>query len=206
MAQKEDILEQIVEEYLTHEGYFVRHNIKYRPHNFKQTPSDIDVLAVDPRRSGPSRVMVVNVKSWQGGFDFRYQRKLIDEDVEGNNKLGKMRYRELTNPDWSKAFVDKIRELTGTDRFTYCLAVTLAKGDRSIWENCKEFRKALRNNPIRVITLKEMVDRIMPGITKTPAGTDIGRTLQLLRAAGLSLKSSKPDPTDVEEQGENQET
>ena len=52
MAQKEDILEQIVEEYLTHQGYFVRHNIKYRPADFRQTPSDIDVLAVDPRRSG----------------------------------------------------------------------------------------------------------------------------------------------------------
>ena len=44
MAQKEDILEQIVEEYLTHKGYFVRHNVKYRPKTFNQTQSDIDVL------------------------------------------------------------------------------------------------------------------------------------------------------------------
>ena len=28
---KEDILEQIVEEYLLHAGYFVRHNLKFRP-------------------------------------------------------------------------------------------------------------------------------------------------------------------------------
>jgi hypothetical protein len=28
--------------------------------------------------------------------------------------------------------------------------------------------QALRNNPIKIITLKEMVDRILPGITKTP--------------------------------------
>lgn len=190
MAQKEDILEQIVEEYLTHEGYFVRHNIKYRPAEFKQAPSDIDVLAVDPRRDGFERVMVVNVKSWQGGFDFRYQKKQIDDDTEGNNKLGKMRYRELTKPSWSKAFVEKVAELTGVDKFTYVLAVTLAKGDRSIWEKSAEFKKALGNNPIKVITLKEMVDRILPGITQTPAGTDIGRTLQLLRAAGMSLKSA----------------
>jgi hypothetical protein len=92
-----------------------------------------------------------------------------------------------------------VAELTGTDKFTYVLAVTLAKGDRSIWESSTEFRKALRNNPIKVITLKEMVDRILPGITRTPAGTDIGRTLQLLRAAGLSLKSAKPDETEAEE-------
>ncbi|WP_112875284.1 hypothetical protein [Paracoccus endophyticus] len=28
---KEDILEQIVAEYLSHRGYFVRHNVKFRP-------------------------------------------------------------------------------------------------------------------------------------------------------------------------------
>ena len=31
MATKEDILEQIVEEYLIHKGYFVQHNIKFLP-------------------------------------------------------------------------------------------------------------------------------------------------------------------------------
>jgi hypothetical protein len=31
VATKEDILEQIVEEYLLHEGYFGRHNIKFLP-------------------------------------------------------------------------------------------------------------------------------------------------------------------------------
>jgi hypothetical protein len=151
VAQKEDILEQIVEEYLTNEGYFVRHNIKYRPAEFRQTPSDIDVLAVDPRRTGPARVMVVNVKSWQGGLDFRYQKKQIDDDIEGNNKLGKMRYRELTKPNWSKAFVEKVVELTGADKFTYVLAVTLARVDRSIWEKSSDFKKALRNNLIKLL-------------------------------------------------------
>jgi hypothetical protein len=199
MAQKEDILEQIVEEYLTHEGYFVRHNIKYRPTEFRATPSDIDVLAVDPRRTGPDRVKVVNVKSWQNGFDFQYQMKLIEKDVEGIDPRGKMRYRELTKPDWSAAFVDKVRELTGSDQFTYVLAVTLAKGDRSIWEQSPKFREALRQNPINVIELKEMVAKILPGITKTPAGTDIGRTLQLLRAAGMNLQPAEPDKTDGEE-------
>jgi hypothetical protein len=56
VAQKEDILEQVVEEFLTHEGYFVQHNTKYRPRDFNQTPSDIDVLAVNPLLRGPRRV------------------------------------------------------------------------------------------------------------------------------------------------------
>ena len=52
MATKEDILEQIVEEYLTHEGYFVRHNVKFLPRkdhpefvlNQHSNHSDIDVI------------------------------------------------------------------------------------------------------------------------------------------------------------------
>lgn len=35
-------LEQIVEEYLTHEGYFCPSQYKYRPADFKATSSDID--------------------------------------------------------------------------------------------------------------------------------------------------------------------
>ena len=31
MATKEDILEQIVEEYLVHKGYFFQHNLKFLP-------------------------------------------------------------------------------------------------------------------------------------------------------------------------------
>jgi hypothetical protein len=31
MSIKEDILEQLVEEYLLHQGYFIQHNIKFRP-------------------------------------------------------------------------------------------------------------------------------------------------------------------------------
>jgi hypothetical protein len=56
MATKEDILEQIVEEYLSHQGYFVRHNIKFKPHqdhpafirNLDSNHSDVDVLGYHP--------------------------------------------------------------------------------------------------------------------------------------------------------------
>jgi hypothetical protein len=60
MATKEDILEQLVEEYLLHDGYFVRHNIKFLPRRdhpdfiSKQDSnhSDIDVIGFNPRRTG----------------------------------------------------------------------------------------------------------------------------------------------------------
>lgn len=52
MATKEDMLEQIAEEYLAHNGYFVQHNVKFLPckdhPDFIQKKdsnhSDIDVI------------------------------------------------------------------------------------------------------------------------------------------------------------------
>ena len=61
---KEDILEQLVDDYLQYKGYFTRHNIKYRPSpqhpDFDKLQdsnhSDIDVLAINPLLSGPKAV------------------------------------------------------------------------------------------------------------------------------------------------------
>jgi hypothetical protein len=75
------------------------------------------------------------------------------------------------------------------------LAVTLPKGDPKVWINHGRFTKALRGNPIQVLPLKKMVEEIEPGLTTTPAATDIGRTLQLFKAAGLRPKSTKPKPS-----------
>jgi hypothetical protein len=73
MSQKEDILEQIVEEYLTHKGYFVQRNIKYKPEKNAKgydsqkdaVSSDIDVLAYNPCESGVRRVLVFSIFQYQ---------------------------------------------------------------------------------------------------------------------------------------------
>jgi len=205
MAQKEDILEQIVEEYLIHKGYFVQHNIKYRPD--RKHPdfvtqqdavhSDIDVLAINPKLSGPERVFAVNVKSWQGGFDFKATVSLIEKDNDLKKQFGRRRYRELTIPKWSQAFRNVIEERTGATKFTHVLAVTLGRGDKTVWECNPRFLKETLGNPLKVLTLTEMVEEIEPSITQTPAATDIGRTLQLFRAAGLRPKPTKPETSVV---------
>jgi hypothetical protein len=73
---KEDILEQLVDEYLQHQGYFTRHNIRFKPEvdhpeyiqRMDAVASDIDVIGIHPTLQGPARVMVVSCKSWQDGF------------------------------------------------------------------------------------------------------------------------------------------
>ena len=74
---KEDILEQLVDDYLQAKGYFTRHNIKFKPRpdhpdfvtKDDSNHSDIDVIGYHPRLLGPARVVAVSCKSWQGGFN-----------------------------------------------------------------------------------------------------------------------------------------
>ena len=92
-------------------------------------------------------------------------------------------FRELVVPKWSAAFCDAVYRETGSRRFTYVTAVTRLSGETSEWEQHPQFRKAMRNNPLEIIQLSEMVAFILGELTRTPASSDLGRTLQLLKAA-----------------------
>ena len=194
MATKEDILEQIVEEYLVHKGYFVQHNIKFLPHKdhpdfvSKQDSnhSDIDVLGYHPKKEGEQKVMAVSCKSWQRGFN----PASAIEAIEKNKKLGGREawkaFRELTVPKWSEAFLKAIKDATGEDRFTYVTAVTHCKGEKSIWENHLPFHNALGGNRATILTFHEMIDEIQDELTMTLAATEVGRMLQLFSAVGIN--------------------
>ena len=136
MATKEDILAQIVEEYLTHKGYFVRHNVKFKPHedhpdfvkNQDSNYSDIDVIGYHPRKEDEQKVIVVSCKSWQKGFNPAFE---IDAIVKGKVLRGReawKAFRELTVPKWFEAFLKAVKDATGEDQFTYVTAVTHCKG------------------------------------------------------------------------------
>lgn len=205
MAQKEDILEQIVEEYLIHKGYFVQRNIKYRPEQSDpdyiakkdSVRSDIDVLAFHPRKAGAERVLAFNIKSYQSGFDFRSVIAQIEAQGEINGRSAHLSYREFCIPKWSRAFVKAIQERTGETKFTHVLAVTFPKNDPMLWTTNARFRKSLPGVRLEVMHLREMIEEIEPTLTTTPAATDIGRTLQLFRAAGLRPKPAKREVSEV---------
>ena len=195
MATKEDILEQVVEEYLIHQGYFVRHNIKFLPDKAhaefvsKQDSnhSDIDVLGIDPKREGHDRVVAVSCKSWQGGFNPAAELAAIRGDKTLRGRKAWQSFRELTKPKWSEAFRAKIAKETGSSQFTYYTAVARLKGSREAWETAPEFIEAMAGNPVRILTFKEMVDGITPRLTTTVASSELGRLLQMFRAAGMNL-------------------
>lgn len=200
MATKEDILEQIVEEFLIHRGYFVQHNVKFLPR--KDHPdfvtikdsnhSDIDVLGYHPKLEGSAKVLAVSCKSWQSGF----RPASAIAAIQGNKKIGGhmawKAFRELTVPKWSEAFVHAVKDATAVDQFTHVTAVSRVIGDKSIWENHLPFQSALFGNPLQIVTFKEMMLEIQAKLTTTLASTEVGRMLQMFQAAGVRVGADEP--------------
>ena len=195
---KEDILEQLVDDYLQAKGYFTRHNLKFRPspdhRDFDKTQdsshSDIDVLGVNPLLRGSRRVVAVSCKSWQSGFNVRSRIAEIDNNKIRSGRESWKTFRELVRPKWSEAFVRAIHDATGSTRFTYILAVTVLRGDPTPFEHHRQYRQAMRGNPIQLLSLKQMSHEVLEGMNRTLAGSQLGRTLQLLRAAGVPIDAA----------------
>lgn len=196
MATKEDILEQIVEEYLVHKGYFVQHNIKFLPRkdhpefilNQDSNHSDIDVIGYHPMLSDDRKVVVVSCKSWQSGFNPGAEIRAIEGNKIRRGRKAWQAFRELTSPKWSEGFVKAVRDATGSDRFTHITAVARLIGDRAVWENHRPFRDALGGNPVTILTFREMITEIQGKLTTTLASTEVGRMLQMFMAADMKVK------------------
>jgi len=45
----------------------------------------------------------------------------------------------------------------------------------------------MADNPIKIVTLSEMLEEVSRKLSTTLAGTELGRTLQLFRAAGVPI-------------------
>lgn len=178
-----DILEEIVGDYLKHKGYFIEHNVKYRPG--KGQYSDIDVIGVHPNGGGDfGRVVVVNCKSWMDGLDLD---KRI-EDIKNGKDDAIRDFRELAIEEWTDAFKDKIENLTGADSFTHVTAVTKIVSENA-GNSVKEWERHWRNlgNPIKVWSLNDMLNEIYSKIeTDTTSSTSLGRMLQLIKASEWS--------------------
>jgi len=193
---KEDILEQLVDDYLQSKGYFTRHNIKFRPRSDHldfdlkkdSNHSDIDVIGINPKQQGADAIWAVSCKSWQSGFRVKAMLDAIGQNKRVGGREAWQFFRELVKPKWSEAFIQAVEDATGSRRFTYVLAVTAIVGDRALWESHPEFQKAMSGNPIRMIDLRKMLDYVQKMSTTTVASSQIGRVLQLMRAAQKGQK------------------
>jgi hypothetical protein len=196
---KQDILEQLVEDWLQAQGYFTRTNFPFKPgkshldYDSKKdsVASDIDVIGFHPAKSGPDRVKVVGCKAWQDGFEIEKMRQALvsnQNQIFGNKEAWK-HFRELVNPKWTEAFLQAIKGATGSDDFTYVTAVTVSYdlSNKDRWENETTFKSAMRNNPVKIVTLQEMLGEVFQKLGTSVESSQFSRTLQLIKAAGLTL-------------------
>ena len=106
------------------------------------------------------------------------QNKLFRDEKHGN------RSRELVRKKWDDGLITKIESLTGYPQFTYVTAVTKLKGDAGVWQVSLPFRNNLRGNPIKILTLQEMLSDFYDKTDTTVASSEVGRLLQVIKASG----------------------
>jgi len=197
---KEDILEQIADDYLNLQGYFTLANVRYAPaqtdpeFNPQQDciTSDIDLIGINPLITGPSRVVAVSCKSWQDGFWPRWELGYIAKQKSFAGRKRWRTFRELANDKWARAFRAKIKQLTGQEEFEYwtvCLFVAEQAPDAAaVWTENAAFRKRLTPH-LRLVTLHEIFREIYTRMTTTPASSEIGRLIQVMKAAKVKIES-----------------
>ena len=210
---KEDVLEQIVDDYLKFSGYFTSHNVSFRPRpdhpeyvtNQDSVHSDVDVVGLHPRKEGVARVMVVSCKAWQAGFDATAKLAELRNEKKNPKRATWRHFRELWVPKWSEAFRAKITDLTGETDFTFRIAVTRVRGDATAWQSDPTILANLSGCDVGFLPLEHMWQVMLKELTTTPAASDIGRLAQLLKAAGLTsptpvAPASGPAPGSAAEQ------
>ena len=191
----EDVLEQVVDDWLRRQGYFTRTNVRFGPrlgdagyvardHNQQ---SDLDVVAIRPAApEGPDRVLAISCKAMQVGFSPNRWLAAAEADKIYNGKNARKHLRELWDPIWMTSLRSAVRELTGTDEFTYVLAITrLGTGgsdDTSIWRNHPVVGANLGTTPAKVLTFGEMWSDLVDDVTERIEPSHVGRLAQLLKA------------------------
>lgn len=196
---KEDVLEQVVEDYLQLRGYFTMHNLRFKPDKAHpgfisaqdSVASDVDVIGINPLRDGPERVRVVSCKAWQTGFNPDAKLRELRGEKKNAKRETWRHFRELWEPKWSEAFHCAVREVTGETVFTYSVAVTKLTGKQTqraaeeAWASDPTIAKHLGDCSLTFVTMREMWSELQEKLTKTPAPSEIGRLAQLLKAADI---------------------
>lgn len=207
---KEDVLEQLVDDFLQSHGYLTMHNIKYRPADSHSdyiksedsSYSDIDVLGLNPIIEGPKKVVAVSCKSWQSGFNAEGKLRELRGTKKNAARPTWKYFREVWSPKWAAAFRERIEKITGSDEFEYWLAVTRVTGRWSAeeasaeWSQDPTIQANLGNASLKVVPLEEIWAHFVGQNSTTLEASEIGRLAQLLRAAKLASPGERNIGTD----------
>jgi hypothetical protein len=62
--------------------------------------------------------------------------------------------------------------------------VTRLIGSATVWEENERFKRNLRGNPIKILTVQEMLSDLYSKTKTTMASSEVGRLLQVIKASG----------------------
>lgn len=153
-----NIFEELVRAALNAQGYLTFENASYSLNSNARSlqdsdqlppnPSDIDLIAIHPRKHGFDHVLAVNCK---GGKEPLNVERDIQRIINGSNQYvaggpAKTGFRELHDPDWAKAFRRCIGEVIGAKAtFTHITVVRSIEGNRVLWRENDVFKQNLKN-------------------------------------------------------------
>ena len=179
-----DLFEQLVGDYLTAKGYLCRYNVNYRKLDNRQSGSDIDVLAVLQRP--PHDVIVGDCKSWVDGV---WPDWMAAQPIIASKARARSYFKAIFEDQWTKGLERKVGDERGTDRFSYVLYCAWHGDSDGAFQAI-----SIGGNPIRVVTLAEMIRETEEHLdkrskeTKSVEPTTLGRFVQLMRHAGIKLE------------------
>ena len=130
--------------------------------------------------------------------------KVIDQNKKLFGKDVWKYFRELLVPKWTEAFLQAVEEATGSRRFTYVTAATSFIRDdasaRQAWIQRRQFVDGLKGNPLKLLSLNEMIEEVFDRLGTSVAPTQLSGTLQLMKASGWQMQLGNiPKTTPTEE-------
>ncbi len=188
-----NVFEELVRGALQADRYLTAENVPYRLHpdarSIRSDParataeSDIDLIAFRPGLTGPRRVLAVNCKG--GGEPLNVARDLQRLAVGNPNQYvagssATTGFRELTDPDWAKAFRQRVYTVTGASEFTHVLAVKKITGDRRQWVAHVPFHRLTRH--LELMDLQEIFGLMRQPKARLFANSSSARLLDLIAA------------------------
>ncbi len=189
-----NLFEELVRAALNAQGYLTFENAAYALYpnakslagkdNPNNAASDIDLIGFAPTIKGPKRVLAINCKGSKAGLSLPNDAVRVSAQTQQPvaGCAPQTGFRELSHPDWAKAFRAAVYRCTGEHCFTHVTAVRAIAGPRTGWTQHQPFKTILTEH-LAVWDLDDIVRKLRKGVNRIHPGNNTLKLVDLLRPA-----------------------
>ncbi len=184
-----NIHEELVKTYLQTQGYFIMENVSFGLKNdtasdnqFNGAPSDIDILAIAPRKM-KLPVLAVSCKGHTAPFDACSAAKKILDGGKLYNREAWRSFRELGDDDWAASFRKKIYDLSGSKSFQHKTAVIKLTGNHTFWRKHPVFVRRMGGNELGFLEFGLMTKQLIVSDKMPHRSSAMTQFLEMAKAA-----------------------